>query len=147
MGGLLLKWIFAPLVLFGAGFAAGWTVHDWKDASAQLAATRRVVAVVQAQGAINTRAAATDQAAQDQIRTITQTLIEKVPVYVTPAADARCIVPLGFVREHDAAASGDLSALPTPPAGLMTPPPGLRSLPSPEPSRATTEPAAATPGG
>jgi hypothetical protein len=60
MTALLLKWIVMPLVLFGAGFAAGWTVHDWKDASGQLAATRRAVAVVQAQGAINTRVAAAD---------------------------------------------------------------------------------------
>jgi hypothetical protein len=111
MAGLLLKWVLTPLVLFGAGFAAGWTVHDWKDAGAQLAATRRVVAAVQAQGAINTRAAAADQAAQDQIRTVTRTLIKKVPTHVTPAADARCLIPLGFVRAHDAAASGDLSAL------------------------------------
>jgi len=40
-----------------------------------------------------------------QARTVT--LIREVPVYVTPAADARCVVPLGFVRFHDAAAAGE----------------------------------------
>lgn len=32
------------------------------------------------------------------------TIIKEIPVYVTPAADARCTVPAGFVRVHDAAA-------------------------------------------
>lgn len=45
-------------------------------------------------------------------------LLKEVPRYVTPVADARCIVPLGFVRIHDAAA-GD--------AG----PPGAAAIPEP----------------
>jgi hypothetical protein len=111
MGGFVFQWIGMPLACLAIGFGAGWKVHDWRDASAEVAAVSHVVGVVQTQGAISTAAAVHDQAAQDQIRTLTRTLIEKVPVYVTPAADARCIVPLGFVREHDAAASGELSAV------------------------------------
>jgi len=34
------------------------------------------------------------------------TLIKEIPVYVTPIADAACVVPAGFVRVHDAAAKG-----------------------------------------
>jgi len=34
------------------------------------------------------------------------TLIKEIPVYVTPIADAACVVPAGFVRVHDAAAEG-----------------------------------------
>ncbi len=35
----------------------------------------------------------------------TKTLIEKVPEYVTTFADSRCIVPVGLVQHHNAAAS------------------------------------------
>lgn len=35
-----------------------------------------------------------------------QAIIQKVPVYVSQAADARCSVPVGFVRLHDAAVQG-----------------------------------------
>lgn len=43
----------------------------------------------------------------------TQTIIQKVPVYVSEAADRACTVPVGFVRLHDAAAAG----LPAPEPG------------------------------
>lgn len=45
--------------------------------------------------------------AQIQIQYVTRTLLREVPRYVSPAADARCVVPVGFVRLHDQAASGD----------------------------------------
>lgn len=32
-----------------------------------------------------------------------QTIIKEIPVYVTPEADAACVVPVGFVSVHDAA--------------------------------------------
>src|SRR5580704_1847915 len=102
MPGFLFQWLGLPLAGLVIGFGAGWKVHDWKDASAELAATRRVVGVVQRQGAIDTSTAAHDQAARDRIQTLTRTLIEKVPVHVTPAADRACVIPLGFVRVHDA---------------------------------------------
>ena len=66
-----------------------------------------------------------DQAARDRIQTLTRTLIEKVPVHVTPAADRACVVPLGFVRVHDAAAAGDLSALSGAPGQSDDAPSGL----------------------
>ncbi len=43
-----------------------------------------------------------------RIETVTQTLIKEVPVHVPPAADARCVVPVGFVRLHDAAAASEV---------------------------------------
>lgn len=42
-----------------------------------------------------------------------ETIVKEVKVYVTPEADAACVVPVGFVRVHDAAASGE----PAVPAG------------------------------
>ncbi|ASN72214.1 hypothetical protein 3S15_28 [uncultured Caudovirales phage] len=38
------------------------------------------------------------------IETQGKTIIQRVPVYVTPDDDARCAVPDGFIRLHDAAA-------------------------------------------
>ncbi|VVE41375.1 hypothetical protein PCO31111_04190 [Pandoraea communis] len=40
-----------------------------------------------------------------EIRVKGDTIIKKVPVYVTAEADAACTVPAGFVRLHDAAAA------------------------------------------
>jgi hypothetical protein len=36
-----------------------------------------------------------------------KTIIQRVPVYVTPDDDSRCAVPAGFVRLHDAAARAE----------------------------------------
>ncbi|MCI3205826.1 MULTISPECIES: hypothetical protein [Pandoraea] len=40
-----------------------------------------------------------------EVRVKGDTIIQKVPVYVTAEADAACTVPAGFVRLHDAAAA------------------------------------------
>lgn len=47
-----------------------------------------------------------------RVQTVTRTIIEKVPVYVTAQADDRCIVPVGFVQLHDAAAASSIPAAP-----------------------------------
>ncbi len=48
------------------------------------------------------------------VRSYTNTIRERVPVYVPAAADARCRVPVGFVELHNQAAAGqDGSADPT----------------------------------
>lgn len=58
-----------------------------------------------------------------RIQTRTVTLIREVPTYVSPAADDRCIVPVGFVRLHDAAASA--SELPAAAGGPLDAPSGV----------------------
>jgi hypothetical protein len=90
------------------GFAGGWKLRDWQGAAAQLAAARTAIAVVQHQAAVGQQVAVADQRAQDRVRTVTRILIQKVPEYVTPTADARFPLPWGFVRLHDAAAAGAL---------------------------------------
>ncbi|VVE67894.1 hypothetical protein PCA31118_02696 [Pandoraea captiosa] len=40
-----------------------------------------------------------------EVRVKGNTIIQKVPVYVTAQADAACTVPVGFVRLHDTAAA------------------------------------------
>lgn len=47
---------------------------------------------------------------QRVIQTNTRTIIERIPVSVTEAADVACPIPLGFVRVHDAAAAGSPTA-------------------------------------
>ena len=51
----------------------------------------------------------------DRIKTIegkTRVLIKEVPARVTPEADARCVVPVGFVSVFNDSATGVVSAAP-----------------------------------
>jgi len=50
--------------------------------------------------------AAAYQDGLNQSQPVTQTIIQKVPVYVSAKSDAACVVPWGAVRLFDAAASG-----------------------------------------
>jgi len=99
--------LFATAAATIGGFAAGWKVHDWRDGAAEVRAARTAVTTVQRQAAASQGIAVADQRTQDRIRTVTRTLIEKVPTYVSATTDARFPVPWGFVRLHDAAAAGD----------------------------------------
>lgn len=49
---------------------------------------------------------------QTQIVYRTRTLIERIPANVSPDADRRCELPVGFVRLHDTAALGASSEIP-----------------------------------
>jgi hypothetical protein len=104
MGKITLAAIFVAIIL---GFAGGWKVHDWRDGSAQVQAGQAVLKTVQRQAAVSQTAAVADQRGQDRIRTVTRTLIQKVPVYVSAQTDADFPLSLGFVRLHDAAVAGD----------------------------------------
>jgi len=96
----------------GGGFAAGWKVHDWRDAAGQLRAAQAAVHLVQRQAAASQSIAVANQRAEDQVRTVTRRLIERIPVHVTPQIDRAFPLPWGLVRVHDAAARGDdLSAV------------------------------------
>lgn len=73
-----------------------------------------------------TEAVKTDNVkAKAQIEYRTKLLVKEVPVYVTPAADDRCIVPVGFVRLHDQAASGGQASLSQAPGGPLDAPSGI----------------------
>lgn len=100
-------------VCLSIGFSSGWTVRAWKagadDTDAARAETKVVERIVYREraqadvtAAVETKAAE----AQVQIRTVTQTIIKEVPVYVPAEADARFALPVGLVRVHDAAAAG-----------------------------------------
>ena len=70
------------------------------NARAAMLAARQAVAEA---GNVQAKVHAIAQAATD---TQIQTVIREVPVYVTPKAAAACVLPWGFVRLLDAAASG-----------------------------------------
>ena len=89
------------------GFVAGWKVHDWGYAVPQVRAAQAAVHAVQHQAGASQSIAVRDQRGQDQVRTITRRLIERIPVYVTPKIDRAFPLPWGLVRVHDAAARGD----------------------------------------
>lgn len=73
-----------------------------------------------------TEAVKTDNVkAKAQIEYRTKLLVKEVPVYVTPAADDRCVIPTGFVRLHDAAASGGAAGLPGAASGPLDAPSGV----------------------
>ena len=90
-----------------AGFE-GWHQKSLNDDAAIAVAEAHVIAIQAASDKISNTVVVADQVAQLQIQAVTQTIIKEVPVYVTKIADSRCIVPVGFVRLHDSAASGVL---------------------------------------
>lgn len=104
-------------VCLAVGFGQGWTVRGWKadaDAradreaahAAQIAAVRNARAIERTQAETTSRIEARAAAAQVEIREVTRTIIQEVPVHVPPSVDARFDVPAGFVRVHNAAAAG-----------------------------------------
>jgi hypothetical protein len=100
--------------MLAIGFGSGWTVRDWKAgaeaAKAAKAETKQAVRVIyreRAQADVTSAVETKAVEAQVQIRTVTRTIVERIPIYVTPDADDRCVVPVGFVRVHDAAATGN----------------------------------------
>lgn len=121
----LLAGAAAVLIIFTAGFGAAWKVKDGIEARAALAGaqaaaleTEREAAIAMTEAkagndAVN-RIATLSQQQQVKIRTQTQTLTREVTKYVPVEVDRGVVIPWGFVRVLDAAASGagDSSAIP-----------------------------------
>lgn len=114
-------------LLFGVhhhGYQAG-VAHEKAAQTKRLEAARKKVVKREAKAvAITDQARSSLARERVVIQTRTITLIKEVPTYVTPAADARCVVPVGFVRFHDAAAAGS-PVLPATPGGPLDAPSGV----------------------
>lgn len=119
-------------ILLGAGLLAAlagylWFTHarlDRAEARATAAETTArdlsgQLAAAQASERIVTRYVDLVQVIHQRGATITR----EVPVYVTPQADTRCTVPLGFARVHNAAAAG--TTLPSPAGSADASPSGV----------------------
>lgn len=110
--------VLNPYVLGGAVLALGITlaggyIKGRSDGWRLSEAGHAVAALKQAEDArrieaeadrLIRAAEARAAAAMGQVRIETRTIIQKVPVYVTPEIDRRYPLPCGFVRVHNAAA-------------------------------------------
>jgi hypothetical protein len=118
--------IGAAVLLIGGAFGSGMAVET-KFKNAVIAGMERdqAKAVVAAYADAAKHQADADKITHDRdvanaaghqkIVTVTQHIIQKVPTYVTPETDNRFPLPCGFVRLHDAAASGvEAAAVPIP---------------------------------
>lgn len=106
-------------VVAGAGAAMGvWRIRDGMEASAErdrataaAKAARAVVASTHKAAVVTEGVTQATEARREAVRTEYRTIIERIPVYVTPEADRAVSVPVGFVRLHDAAAGGSAATL------------------------------------
>jgi hypothetical protein len=120
--GQWLCWIgvalLAVVLIYQGGVSAGVDRERAANAKLVAAATERAVKVSKASAAIS--AAARDRHATDLIRIndLTAKLQQKVPIYVTPEADRRCVIPAGYVRLRDAAGAG-VDPVPPGPGGSL----------------------------
>ena len=113
---MILNWqgyAMAGTVGLAVGFGGGWKLRDLIAASdARKAAVEAVkqanktIAKTQQSAVITQGVGERVEKAQVEIRYQTREVVRNVPFYVTKEADRRCDVPLGFVRLHDASATG-----------------------------------------
>lgn len=116
----VLRFLVCPALAFAIGCCLAHRLDETAIAKLKLAQASDVAARTGAalefqksEDAATLASALKEAAAQARVRTFTRTIIEKVPVYVSRKADSRCVVPNGFVRMLDAAASGsDPASLP-----------------------------------
>lgn len=97
-----------------AGYASGVRSERAKEAKIEAAARARIDKLAAAQAASADQFRAQLAAAQAAQAVRTETLIRKVPVYVTRKADAACVVPAGFVSLWNGGAGGPGAAPETP---------------------------------
>lgn len=108
-----LAFALALLAALAAAAAAGASaVGSYRAAQHRATEAQRTVAALRIQ--LDNAQGATEYVTQyvDRVREIRikgDTIIKEVPRYVSAQADAACVVPVGFVRLHDAAAAGVLS--------------------------------------
>lgn len=108
--------------LLGFGWVKGAT-HVQSEWDAAISKQTLQVAVVKQRQAETTVKVITKYV--DRVKIVREagaTIIKEVPVYVSPEADAACVLSRGFVRLHDAAAAG---VVPEPAGGPDASPAGI----------------------
>jgi hypothetical protein len=103
---LALALLAVALVTFGWVKGAGHVQARWDAANTTKALQLSVVKQRQAETTVQMVTKYVDRV--KIIRETGATIIKEVPVYVSPEADAACVLPRGFVRLHDAAAAGHI---------------------------------------
>lgn len=106
--------IIAAICLSGVSGLAGWKLRDADyqrhlkaDARGALTASEDAREIEGKNEQTSTDIGRQVEEAKTEIQYVTRTIIQKVPEYVTVEADARCVVPNGFVGLHDSAATGN----------------------------------------
>ena len=112
----LLRQILFGVALITALCLYGWITH-YRITAAEARATAAEAAARTLQGQLEQKQASDHIVVQyvDRVQVVHDigaTLTKEIPVYVTAHADARCVVPVGFARVHDAAAAGVLPGAP-----------------------------------
>ena len=118
-------------ILFGVALIAALCLYGWitnhRIATAEARATAAEANERTLQGQFAQKQASDHIVVQyvDRVQVVHDigaTITKEIPVYVTAQADARCVVPVGFARVHDAAAAG---VLPSTPSAADAQPSGL----------------------
>lgn len=91
------------------GHHLAWLQEEAKIAVAEV----KVIDDIKTQDAVTEQVAEKAAEKQIEIRTVYRTITKEIKVHVPAKADAACIVPVGFVRVWNAAASG-VKAVPEP---------------------------------
>lgn len=89
-----------------SGAFATYKIMSWREGAALAEAAVKTIEVTHEQSAVTNDVE--QKAAEQQIKIVTRykTITKEVPVNVTAKADAQCVIPRGFVRVHDIAATG-----------------------------------------
>lgn len=104
LAGLALAGLALAMVVFGWVKGASHVQAKWDAATQQQ--SLRIAAAEKAQAEATVQVVTQYVDRVNVVRQAGETLIKEIPIYVTPQADSACIVPRGFVRLHDAAATG-----------------------------------------
>jgi hypothetical protein len=124
ISGLLLAWAVS---LIGVGYwqrVDGQASIKLQYAQAQEAHTKKVAAFNAELFQTHRKLEIAEANKRLEVRNITTHNVTEVPVYVTKAADARCIIPTGLVLLHNSAAAG-LPVDTAPASGLVDSDSGL----------------------
>jgi hypothetical protein len=115
-------YLIVGAVCAALGGAATWRVMSWHEQAQKTQVITKTVKQIVYQDHVTERVVTKYIAAKAKVVEHTQTLIQEVPVYVTPEADARCVVNLGTVRLWQRAVKGPV---PDASAGADDAPSGL----------------------
>tara|TARA_R110000868_G_scaffold26471_6_gene101832 strand:- start:108 stop:635 length:528 start_codon:yes stop_codon:yes gene_type:complete len=115
--------IIAVLAVYLYAHHTGYNSGVEHQQSLQLVAVQKATEAAQAEQRarddITLAAAVAAAKSHIQIETVTRTIIREVPKYVTVETDAKFPLPCGFIRLHDASASGSSpSSIPLAPGEL-----------------------------
>lgn len=98
--------LFLAFLVYRSGVSAGVERERTANAKLVAAAMAKAEKLAKASSAISAAARRDHAADLERINDLTTKLQQKVPIYVTPEADRRCVIPAGYVRLRDAAGAG-----------------------------------------